>query len=388
MLSHPDLNDKFHPLNRNQMKAKLLAAAVVLASLSTGCSRHSGWSVDGIVEGLPKGGRIALEAFNNGIWYVVDSLDVNSKGYFSYESPVPAKYPEIMRLTLPSGGSVHFPVDSVDNITVRATAAGFAHDAVLSGTPEAVRMRQVDSIIAEAQARLGNQAVLTDRDTKRALSRYILGDSSTVVAYYVLNKSVAGKPLFNPSESFDNRIYGAVAQNYETYRPEDPRGAVIRKYYFEGRKALGLLPGPEASTTLEVPVSGLIDITRYDNKGVSHSLADVASKKGVTLLSFTTYGADFSPAYNVILNGIYTKYRDNGLEIYQLSVDSDEGLWKQSAVNLPWITVWNSTTDGPSVLYSYNVSTLPLTYIIGRDGEICARVEDPTKLESELKKFL
>lgn len=371
-----------------KMKHKVLTAATILAAMcaATSCSHKSGWSVEGAVDGL-NGGKMALEGFNNGIWYVVDSIDVDGNGAFAYNSAAPAKYPEVMRLTLPGSGSIHFPVDSVDAITVHTTAASFASGARLGGTPAAVKMQQVDSVLREAQSRLGADGVLSDRATKRELTQYVIGDSSTVIAYYVLNKSVGGKPLFNPADSFDSRIYGAVAQNFDTYRPEDPRGAVIRRYYFEGRKALGLLPESQ-SRTIELDASGVIDIVRYDNKGVEHSLADVASKGDVVVLSFTSYTGDFSPAYNVILNDIYSRYHSQGLEIYQIAFDSDEAVWKQSAVNMPWITVWNSPVDGASPLISYNVGALPMTYIINRNGEIAERVEDPSNLDSELKKYL
>ncbi len=121
---------------------------------------------------------------------------------------------------------------------------------------------------------------------------------------------------------------------------------------------------------------------------MSHSLYDVASKGNVVLLSFTNYELDNSPAYNVILADLYKQYHDSGLEIFQLAFDTDEAEWKQSAVNLPWITVWNAPEDGATAMISYNVSVLPLTYVIGRDGVLHSRVEDPTKLAAEVRKHL
>ena len=63
-------------------------------------------------------------------------------------------------------------------------------------------------------------------------------------------------------------------------------------------------------------------------------------------------------------------------------------MWKIRAQNIPWIAVWNSTTDGDSALLSYNVGALPMTFIIDRSGTIAERVVDPTTLEKLLAKYL
>ena len=139
----------------------------------------------------------------------------------------------------------------------------------------------------------------------------------------------------------------------------------------------------------EVPTASLpSDIVRYDINGTEHSLAQVASKGNVVLLSFTSYDLESSPSYNALLNTIYEKYHANGLEIYQLAFDGDESMWKLRAKNLPWIAVWNTTTDGDAVLLSYNVGALPMTFIIDRNGTIAERVVDPTTLEKIVAKYL
>ena len=80
--------------------------------------------------------------------------------------------------------------------------------------------------------------------------------------------------------------------------------------------------------------------------------------------------------------------KDRGFEIYQVSVDPDEFKWRQSAKNLPWITVYNSSVDGTDNLIRYNVTNLPTAFIINRNGEIAERVNDITKLESTLNKYM
>lgn len=363
---------------------KNIAASVAVAALVASCSGNRGWSVDGTIKGAD-GEKVALEAFNNGIWYVVDSLTTRSDGKFSYKSEMPAPTPEIYRLSLPTAsGSIYFPVDSCDRIHIEADASHFATGYTVSGTLMAEGICRVDSVVASVVAAKGTAAAASDSALTRELVRHIIADTTGIVAYYTVGKTIDGKPLFDPEDSFGNRVYGAAAQVLSLYRPADPRTQMLRSRFFDGRRALGY----GQQTVVEVPETGVIDITRYDNEGKSHSLAELASQGKVILLSFTAYGTETSLPYNVTLNEIYEKYHNQGLEIYQIAFDEDELQWKNVAVNLPWITVWNAPTDGSAALVNYNVGAVPMTFIIDRRGSIAERVVNPADLSKAVVKYM
>ena len=106
---------------------KLLPCALLAGvSLFVACSSHSGWSLKGNVEGAEPGTRLAVEACNAGNWYVLDSVAVGKNGSFDYHAAEPAQWAEIMRVTLPGKGSVYFPVQGSDCLTLSASADGFA----------------------------------------------------------------------------------------------------------------------------------------------------------------------------------------------------------------------------------------------------------------------
>ena len=346
--------------------------------VAASCSGPKGWSVSGNVAGLPQGSALAIEANNGNSWYVIDSVSVADNGSFTYSAEAPVPYADIMRLTLPDKGSIYFPVDSVDAVSITADAANYGVNHKLAGTGMAEIFGVVDSIVA---------ATPEVDDLRKKLVNFITTDTTGLVAYYVVSKAKGATPVFNSKEPFGNRVYGAAAQVFATYRPLDVRGQALKRAYFEGRMAMGHVTTSE-ETVLEASEAGLIDITRYDDKGVSHSLAEIAGKKGPVILSLTDYGSEVSPAYNALLFDIYNKYKDRGLEIYQLAFDGNEVSWKEAARNLPWITVWNAPTDGVGVLMQYNVGALPLTYIIDRNGDIGARVTDPDQLEKTVARYL
>ncbi|MDO4320705.1 MAG: thioredoxin-like domain-containing protein [Bacteroidales bacterium] len=364
------------------MKKALYAAAAALAMTAASCSHTDGWQVSGTVADAD-GSRMALEGYNNGLWYVIDSLDVRDGGKFDYRAAEPAPYPEIMRISL-DGRSIYFPVDSIDHVTIATTAAGFGTSYTVEGSDDADRVRRIDSIINASVASRGAAATRTDEQLKRSLLTVALDAPTVMASYYLVNKSVDGKPLFDLSDRNDLRYFGAVAQRFHTERADDPRAAYLEQVFMNAQRA----SRPGTTTEIEVPETALFDIVRQDERGTKHSLAELAKKGGVIVLSFTAYGAETSPAYNVALNTIYEKYHTAGLEIYQISFDADETTWKQTAGNLPWITVWNSTTDSKQPLIDYNVGAVPQTFIIDRSGSLVARVTDPSRLDAEVSKVM
>lgn len=355
------------------MKKAYIFTIGITALISAACSHPAAWTVEGNISDLPAGTKLALEANNAGHWYVVDSVPVAENGTFRYNSETIGQS-EIMRLSYGSN-SVCFPVDSLATITLTCSADDFGKRHRLTGTPRAEAFSRIDSIVIST----------ADRDNAaRLLVGEIAADTTGLVAYYAVGKSIDGRILFNPFEPFGNKVYGAAAQVYAQYRPQDPRGEALKRAYFDGRRAMGRVP--VENTVIEVPEKGLFDILRYDSRGNKHSLAELADNK-VILLSFTAYGLPSSPAYNTLLNDLYVKYRDKGLEIYQVAFDADEVAWKEAARALPWIAVWNSPGDGNTVLAQYNVSAMPLTYIIDRQGTISKRIENASELPGELARF-
>ncbi len=361
------------------MKRLFFLTATAIAIL-TGCNDSNNWTVEGTIEN-GAGRTIVLEASDNGWWYALDSAKIGNNGTFAIASKA-ASHPDIYRLSL-DGQSIYFPIDSIETITVTSNAESFASEYSISGSTEADMLMHVEKRIKDAVAAKGAEAV-TDSLLKRELGGMLLGNPAGIVSYYIINRKIGDTPLFNPSDKNDLKIIGAVANAFSSHRPDDPRTGYLKSLFLSNKRAMQTAL---ASDTLYVNETPLLDINLSDNTGKFHSLKDVASRHKTVILNFTIYNVDASPAFIMELAGIYDKYRNSGLEIYQVSVDNDEFQWKQSAKNLPWITVYNSSVDGSANLLNYNVTDLPTTFII-HNGEVVARIEDITTLDKELRKYI
>ncbi|WP_300805881.1 TlpA disulfide reductase family protein, partial [uncultured Duncaniella sp.] len=242
-------------------------------------------------------------------------------------------------------------------------------------------------MIRVAAAQGGAASVSTNAELKRQLGQMIVADPAGIVTYYIINKSVAGKPIFNPSVKEDLRIIGAVANAFNERRPSDPRTGYLRRLFLGNRPKSNLDALNEGNLRVANEVRAF-DIKLFDNTGKEHSLLDVTSEGNVVILNFTAYTADGSPALNVALNKVYEKYRSQGLEIFQVAFDDDEYAWKQAAKNLPWITVLNGPNDGDKALRDYNVGALPAIFIFDRNGDVVERVSDISTLDSSVARRL
>ena len=352
----------------NKLHLIMAGAAVALAA----CSHSgSGWKVQGTIENAPEGAKLAVEAFNGARWYSLDSVEVASDGSFSYAAVEPAHVADVYRLSL-GGKSIYFPVDSVDEVTIAANASSFGSEYTLSGSPLAEQMYDVDRILSQP----------VDSLAKAALNRIILDDSVGVVAYYVINKNVNGRPLYDPAVRSDLGMIGAIANKFAQRRPDDPRTKYLAQRFLQARKANGM----SAPAQYKVTEVNLLDISLFDKRGKQQSLQAIAEASPVVILSFSAYGLEGSPAYNVELNRLYEQYRGRGLAIYQVGFDESESEWLQAAENLPWVTVYNTPATGDKYLAAYNVGALPMTFIIDH-GAIADRVADPTQLAKTLAKY-
>ena len=106
------------------------------------------------------------------------------------------------------------------------------------------------------------------------------------------------------------------------------------------------------------------------------------------MLDFTAYSNAKISARNLGLRDIYSKYKSQGFEIYQISYDYDEHFWKTSADNLPWICVRDGNGPASYNISLYRIESIPTFFLINRDNEIVRRDIQVENLESSIEKLL
>lgn len=334
---------------------------------------------------------------------LIDSVKLKEKGNFSFSVESP-KNPEFYQLRIENQLAV-FAVDSTETLQIKGDASNLAITFEVEDSPVNDQIKQITNrqqVISQKIKELNaahqsksidDLAYLNELDSvltdyKTFASKLILGNPSSAAAYFALFQKVDNYLIFDPYNRTDYPMFGAVATSWTQFFPETPRTKHLYEFTMSALKTRRQQEQKakmlENVTTQEI--SSLPDIALADVSGKSVSLASLKGK--VVVLDFTVYNSKNSAEHNLALNRIYNQQKSKGLEIYQISFDSDEHFWKNAALNVPWISVRDPQSVYSSRLSLYNVREIPTAFILNRNGDVTSRIEDYTKLQAELNKVL
>ena len=385
---------------KKQISTRLLATLGLCMFLFSACNNSSEFTVKGVVSGAD-GQLMYLE--NVGISNVVtlDSIKLASGGKFKFTEKRP-EYPDFYRLRL-NNQKINFSIDSTETVSILADAGAFATSYSVEGSENSKAIKEItlaqldanqaisrlrkdyeDKMISDTTYR---SKVLAAADAYKEIARkYIYSAPMSTAAYFALFQQIDGLLFFDLYDRNDVKAYGAVATSYDHYYPESPRSKHLYNLTLQSMKVLRA-QRPVDYSNVETKEISFLDIELPDVRGEVVKLSDVAPGK-VVLINFTAYQTEWSPALNMALGELYTKYHGQGLEIYQVSLDSDSHFWRNGASNLPWISVRDPQSVYSQVAGLYNVKQLPALFILDRKGNLVKRVEDVKKLEADVKAVL
>ena len=383
-----------------QISTRLLTVLGLCMFFLSACNNSSDFTVKGVVAGAD-GQLMYLE--NVGISNVVtlDSIKLAPGGKFKFTEKRP-EYPDFYRLRL-NNQLINFAVDSTETISFVADAGTFATSYSVEGSEnskaiKAITLAQLDANQAISRLRKEYEdkmisdttyrmKVLAAADAYKEVARkYIYSAPMSTAAYFALFQQIDGLLFFDLYDRKDVKAYGAVATSYNHTYPESPRSKHLYNLTLQSTKVLRA-QRPVDYSNVETKEISFLDIELPDVRGEVVKLSTVAPGK-VVLINFTAYQTEWSPALNMALGELYTKYHDQGLEIYQVSLDSDFHFWRNGASNLPWVTVHDPQSVYSQVAGLYNVKQLPALFILDRKGNLVKRVEDVKKLEADVKAVL
>ena len=381
-------------------KISFLALVVLLLSA---CNSGSTFTVDGSVSDAD-GKKLYLEASQIDGVVVLDSVKLKGDGSFKFKQPKPES-PEFYRLRV-DDKVINFSVDSTETVTITAPFTGFTTEYKVAGSPDSEKIKELtlkqmqlqkdmNALFKEAQSSfLDNETVQTrltgllNSYKDEVKVKYIYSAPNTASAYYALFQRANGYLIFDPlSSREDVKGFGAVATSWSHFYPHATRTKNLSNLAIKGmkntrtpkEKVIELDPDKISETTL-------IDVKLKDIKGNVRSMTELKGK--VILLDFTVYQTAISTTHNFWLHDLYSKYGDKGLEIYQVSLDTDEHYWKTVAGNLPWIGVRDPNGIYSSFAAIYNVQEVPTYFLINKNNELTVRGENVKDIDAEIKSLL
>ena len=207
------------------------------------------------------------------------------------------------------------------------------------------------------------------------------------VAYFALFQQIDGLLFFDLYDKNDSKAFGAVATSYDNYYPDSERSKQLYKLALQSLKVIRAQQSAKKIQDIKTEEVNFFDINLPDVKGELQQLSSLVNNN-VVIVNFTAYQTEWSPSVNMLFGEMYTKYHNKGLDIYQVSLDSDLHTWKNGAVNLPWTCVRDPQSIYSEAAGLYNVTQLPAIFIMDRKGNLVNRITDLKELESAIKAAL
>ena len=378
------------------------AAAFVATALTIASCNEGKFTVEGQIENAKDSvlyfENVGLEGIN-----VLDSIKLDNNGNFSFSEAAPGA-PEFYRLRI-ADQIINVSIDSTETVQFKGQYPGMASNYTVSGSDNCEKIKELTLKQMDLQSRAiaiqRNTAIGVDEanDSIQELINaykeevklnYIYKEPMKAYSYFALFQAIGNYLIFNPRTNKDDiKAFAAVATSWDTYYPHAERGQNLHNIAIEGMKNQRIVDAQNSQFQVEankVNEAGVLDIALSDNHGQERHLTDL--KGQVVLLDFHIFAMNDSPARIIMLRELYNKYHQQGLEIYQVSLDPDEHFWKQQTAALPWISVRDADGVNSQRLMLYNIQAVPDFFIIDRGNNLVKRAIQIKDLEAEIKQLL
>lgn len=368
------------------------AAAVVVAA---SCSRTA--SVKGVVADAPSS-DIVVKQLNVNQYQVLDTVKTDASGKFSLKVDVAKGQPEFVYLFRGDRKIASLLLEAGDKVNVQTDTLGTC---IVEGSEESLKLAEIEADYAAAKSEMiaisekmmsadaSEAGVLREQLSKsyidyyRSRVRYVMQNSRSLTIVPVLFQNLSETlPVFG--QATDAIFFKNAADTLETVYPESKYVKALRADASRRMTQMELL-----SKIASAPEVNFLDIELPDVNGQKVKLSDVHKK--LTLVFFWSAEDVAQKMFNLdVLAPVYEAYKDKGFEIYQVSLDVDNGLWARvmREQNLPWTNVSDISGGASRYVSAYNLSKIPAAFIIGGDGLTNAPITNAASLRKILEKEL
>ncbi len=346
--------------------------------------------ISGLVSG-GEGAKLTLERLDVNRTSLVDSIEIDKNGSFTLKLEL--EEPELYILKSETGDLMNLLVTPGEKISIKTGYDTFGSAYSISGSEESegIRLlveqleqtrRDLDSLQLVA-ASIGNpdspqmepvkntyaQAIVKQ---KRFTIKYLVGHLGSLSSVYALYQKYDEESLVLNLES-DLQYFKAVADSLESSYPNSSLTKSLRTD-IEQREA-AFKENLQLNTLLEMAdeSSGMLDLSIPDRENKEIPLSSLQGK--VTLVAFWASGNSGSIQALRQLQSTYLKYHEKGFEIYAISMDNNKISW-MNAIDFNefnWINVSELSFPDSKAALLYNISELPTTFLINREGDILAK---------------
>jgi thiol-disulfide isomerase/thioredoxin len=373
---------------------------IVLVIVFSSCQKKNQFSISGKITHA-EGDTIYLEELLVSSTKPVakEKIDENGEFKFKGETSIPTYY----LLKLSGNKFITLLVDSVDQVFVEADAANFGREYVVQGSIGSIQVKELTENLIRTEHKLDSLRQLrnlnvTNPNYEELNVKWnnefleLIEEQSKFSTNFVLNNPFSMASVFALYQRYRDNSY--VIRDLQTMRTAAsalnaiyPNSALVKALYENTLQYLRDEKAAQMKKFIEQEGVNSPEIVLPDLYGKEIALSSLRGK--VVLLHFWAAEDRGSRMLNPLLVDVYQKYKQKGLEIYQVNVGKDRNEWLDAIDEdkLKWINVGDLEGSSKAVLY-YNIQTVPFNYILDREGKIVGRNLTGPDLDKALARIL
>lgn len=353
---------------------KLIPVLIYLPLILLSCSgKPKGKEIKGKLKNASEGTMVYIELITPSAVETKDSAKLSSDGTFSFTNP--ATYSTFLRLkTNKPNNFLTLVSDSTESITIEADANALGNSPVINGSKGSAayselnmyltksygRRDSLERVFQSAPANVNKEQLMKDlqeeynrlmKEQYEYVREFVKKNSNSVVALAAIEQLDADKEF---------QVYQQLDKELGQKMPDNPFYKEFHTRVQEMSKlAVGSVP-PE--------------IIMNNPEGKPMKLSDLKGK--VVLVDFWASWCRPCRAENPNVVKIYQANKDKGFTVFSVSLDQSKDAWIKAIKDdrLEWpnhvseLAYWNT-----SVVKTYNIKGIPLTYLLDKEGKIAAK---------------
>ncbi len=355
--------------------------------ITTACNKNKA-RINGTITDAPKNSVLYISNLEMVGQKALDSTVLEKDGEFSFK--LKCEQTSFFVLSL-NKKNISLLAEPGDKITINSTAADFGYRYQVLGSSNSGLMQLLAEKLHETQVKMkklqedyavaekGGNVALQDSINKQFTS--LLATHKRFIVDFIIKNLTSPISIAAVYQELEPGIYvlnttrdlqyiKLVSDSLKKYYPKMPQ---VQALWAEREKLLSQYNEMRLREMAKGKARNYPDIKLPDSSGKDVSLSSLDGSK-VIILSFWACKDENSNIMQNDLMRLYKIYADKGLKIYQVALNTEQGLWLKALEHYkqPWINVIDLSTKS-IVSGNYNLQSLPENFVIGKEGKIVGR---------------